>query len=140
MTIRYKQTIVPHLWFDKEAREAAEFYCSAFSGPAEDTGQDAADSAITNVTTLQGTPSGDVDFVSFELAGYQFSAISAGPVFRFNPSVSFMLNFDPIRYTGAEASRRSGAREHPDTLWERLSEVGTVLMSLDKYPFSERYG
>ena len=70
--------ITPHLWFDKEAREAVELYVSLFSG-----------SKITNVTTLTDTPSGDCDVVSFELAGQPFMAISAGPLFKFNPSVSF---------------------------------------------------
>jgi len=59
--------IVPHLWFDKEAREAAEFYVSVFPN-----------SRITNITTLHNTPSGDVDVVSFTLSGQPFMAISAG--------------------------------------------------------------
>ncbi len=75
-----KQTIVPHLWFDKEAREAAEFYTSIFK-----------DSRITNVTTLHDTPSGTVDTVSFELLGQEFMAISAGPLFTFNESISFVV-------------------------------------------------
>ena len=50
------QKIVPHLWYDKEAKEAAEFYTSIFP-----------DSKITNVTTIHDTPSGDSDIVSFEL-------------------------------------------------------------------------
>ena len=140
--MKAKQTIVPHLWFDKEAREAAEFYCSALSALAEGNGagKGLPGSAIANVTTLEGTPSGSVDHVSFDLAGHQFMAISAGPHFRLNPSVSFMLNFDPIRYSGDEAAQRSGAREDLDTLWEKLSDGGTALMPLDKYAFSERYG
>ena len=73
--------IVPHLWFDKEAREAAEFYASIFPN-----------SKITNVTTLQDTPSGDVDVVSFELSGQPFMAISAGPLFKFNESISFVVD------------------------------------------------
>ena len=56
-----------HLWFDKEAKEAAEFYCSVFP-----------DSKVTNVTTLHDTPSGDCDVVSFELSGQPFMALSAG--------------------------------------------------------------
>lgn len=116
------QKIIPHLWFDTEAKEAAEFYVSAF-------GQD---SAVTHVTTLHNTPSGDCDIVSFRLAGYEFMAISAGPIFTFNPSASFMVNFDP--------SRDAQAREHLDALWARLSEGGEALMPLDKYPFSDRYG
>jgi predicted 3-demethylubiquinone-9 3-methyltransferase (glyoxalase superfamily) len=115
------QKITPHLWFDKEAREAAEFYTSLFP-----------DSKVTNITTLHDTPSGDSDIVSFELAGQSFMAISAGPLFKFNPSVSFFVNFDP--------SRDKDARTNLDTLWERLSQGGTVLMPLDKYPFSERFG
>lgn len=115
------QKITPHLWFDTEAREAAEFYASLFP-----------DSTVTNVTTLHDTPSGDSDIVSFELAGQSFMAISAGPLFKFNPSVSFFVNFDP--------SRDKDARNNLDRTWERLSEGGTALMPLDKYPFSERFG
>jgi predicted 3-demethylubiquinone-9 3-methyltransferase (glyoxalase superfamily) len=113
--------ITPHLWFDKEARQAAEFYTSCFP-----------DSKITNITTLHDTPSGDSDILSFELAGQPFMAISAGPLFKFNPSVSFTVNFDP--------SRDKNARGNLDALWEKLSPGGTVLMPLDKYPFSEHFG
>jgi predicted 3-demethylubiquinone-9 3-methyltransferase (glyoxalase superfamily) len=116
-----KQKIVPHLWFDKVAREAAEFYCSVFPG-----------SGITNVTTLHDTPSGDTDIVSFEIMGYMFQAISAGPLFKFNPSVSFMINFDPSQVTDA--------RKQIDEVWEKLIDGGSVLMPIDEYPFSERYG
>lgn len=72
--------IVPHLWFDKEAVEAARFYCSVFP-----------DSEILNITTLRDTPSGDCDVVSFQLAGQPFMAISAGPLFQFNEAVSLMI-------------------------------------------------
>lgn len=113
--------ITPHLWFDKEAREAAEFYTACFPN-----------SKITSVTTLHDTPSGDADIVSFELADQPFMAISAGPLFKFNPSVSFFVNFDP--------SRDKNARGNLDVLWEKLSQGGMALMPLDKYPFSEHYG
>ena len=115
------QKIVPHLWFDKEAKAAAEFYTSLFP-----------DSRVTQVNTLHDTPSGDADTVSFELAGQKFMAISAGPIFKLNPSISFFVNFDP--------SKDANAREKLDTLWAKLSEGGTALMELDKYPFSEHYG
>lgn len=116
-----KQKIVPHLWYDKEAKEAAEFYASIFP-----------ESKITNVTTIRNTPSGDSDMVSFELWGEKFMAISAGPFFKINPSISFIVNFDP--------SREKDAREKINEVWDKLSEGGTVLMPLDQYPFSERYG
>jgi predicted 3-demethylubiquinone-9 3-methyltransferase (glyoxalase superfamily) len=107
--------ITPHLWFDKQAREAAEFYVSLFP-----------DSKLSNVTTLSNTPSGDCDVVSFELAGQPFIAISAGPLFKFNPSVSFHI--------------KCGTKDEVDAIWERLAPGGKVLMPLDTYPFSERFG
>src|SRR3954468_8183070 len=110
------QKIVPHFWYDKEAKEAAEFYTSIFP-----------DSKIINVTTIHDTPSGDSDIVSFELWGQRFQAISAGPIFKFNPSISFFVNFDP--------SREKDAREKIDEVWNKLFEGGTALMPLDKYPF-----
>lgn len=117
------QRITPHLWFDKEAEEAARFYTSLFSN-----------SRITNITTIHGvpTPTGDCGIVSFELKGQPFMAINAGPLFKFNPSISFFVNFDP--------SRDLNARKNLDVLWEKLAQVGTALMPLDTYPFSEHYG
>ncbi len=109
------QKITPHLWFDKEAREAAELYASVIP-----------ESKVTNVTTLSGTPSGDCDIVSFELGGEPFRAISAGPLFRFNPSISFHIKCATV--------------EQVDAIWERLSPGGKVFMPLDWYPFSERFG
>jgi predicted 3-demethylubiquinone-9 3-methyltransferase (glyoxalase superfamily) len=116
------QKIVPHLWYDKEAKIAAEFYVSVFGD----------DSKVKNVSTITGTPSGDCDIVSFHLRGHEFMAISAGPYFKFTPAISFMVNFDP--------SKNANARAEIDALWAKLSEGGSPLMPLDKYPFSERYG
>lgn len=113
--------ITPHLWFDKEANEAAEFYVSLFPN-----------SKVTHASTLHDTPSGDCDIVSFTLADQPFMAISAGPLFKFNPSISFFLNFDP--------SKDKDARKSLDALWAKLSSGGKALMPLDKYPFSQRYG
>jgi predicted 3-demethylubiquinone-9 3-methyltransferase (glyoxalase superfamily) len=96
MVTRIKQKIVPHLWFDKEAKEAAHFYCSVFP-----------DSKITNITTLHDTPAGDCDVVSFTLTGQSFIAISAGPLFKFNESISFIVYCD--------------TQEEIDYYWERLS-------------------
>ena len=96
--VTIKQKIVPHLWYDKEAKEAAEFYVSIFS-----------DSKITNITTLRDTPSGDTDIVSFELAGQPFMAISAGPFFKFNESISFMVYCE--------------TQDEIDNYWEKLSAV-----------------
>lgn len=109
------EKITPHLWFDTQAVEAAEFYCSIFSN-----------SRISNVNTIRATPSGDTDIVSFELFGQPFMSISAGPLFKFTPAVSFLVSCK--------------STEEVDELWSKLSEGGTSLMPLDSYPFSERYG
>jgi predicted 3-demethylubiquinone-9 3-methyltransferase (glyoxalase superfamily) len=118
---RIGQKVVPHLWFDKEAKEAAGFYVSIFPN-----------SKMMGVTTIQDTPSGDSDMVTFELWGQQFMAISAGPYYKLNPSISFIVNFDP--------SREKDASEKINEVWNKLSEGGNVLMPLGQYPFSERYG
>lgn len=107
--------IRPHLWFDKEARMAAEFYVGVFP-----------DSAVTSATALSDTPSGDVDSVTFELAGQPFMAISAGPYFTINPSVSFTVH--------------CATAEEVDAVWAMLIDGGQALMPLDAYPFSARFG
>lgn len=94
--MKLQSKIVPHLWFDKEAREAAQFYCSVFP-----------DSKVEHVTTLTDTPSGDCDVVYFTLAGQPFMAISAGPLFKFNESISFMIHCD--------------SQEEIDYFWGKLS-------------------
>ena len=110
------QKIVPHLWFDTQAKEAADFYVSAFGDGSK----------ITGTTTLHDTPSGDVDSVTFQLLGYSFMAISAGPMFTLNPSISFFVQIEPA--------------DEVDRLWNELIEGGQVMMPLDNYPWSERYG
>ncbi len=115
------KTIIPHLWFDKEAKDAAAFYVSVFPR-----------SAVRNILTIHDSPSGDCDIVSFDVWGHPFMAMSAGPLFKINPSISFMVNFDPAQDVEAET--------RIDRVWAELSESGKILMPLDAYPFSKRYG
>ena len=109
------QKITSHLWFDKEAMEAAGLYTSVFK-----------DSRVKNTTTLRNTPSGSVDIATIELSGQGFTLISAGPLFKFNPSVSFLI--------------ACTTKNEVDAFWEKLSKDGMVLMELGEYPFSQRYG
>lgn len=116
------QKIVPSLWFDKEAEEAARFYTSLFSNSEileisryPEAGQE-----------IHGQTPDSVMTVDFALGGYRFIALNGGPLFNFNPSISFFAN--------------RASEEEVNRLWGQLSEGGSVLMELAKYPFSERYG
>jgi predicted 3-demethylubiquinone-9 3-methyltransferase (glyoxalase superfamily) len=109
------QKIVPHLWYDKEAKEAAQFYVSLFE-----------QSKLVYTKVIKNPPPyGDAELVSFALAGQQFMAISAGPYFKFNSSISLMV--------------ACATSEEVDRMWEVLSAGGTELMPLGEYPFSKRY-
>ena len=75
--------IVPHLWFDTRALEAAEFYVSVFP-----------DSRIVDVQRYGawgGEREGTVVTVDFELDGTRFTGINGGPEFTFDEAVSFMV-------------------------------------------------
>jgi predicted 3-demethylubiquinone-9 3-methyltransferase (glyoxalase superfamily) len=109
------QKITPFLWFDKEAGEAAKLYTSIFR-----------DSKIKRATTLHDTPSGTVEIVTIGLFGQEFTLMSAGPLFKFTPAVSFLVGCN--------------SKEEVDALWKKLSKNGTALMELGEYPFSEKYG
>lgn len=107
--------ISTHLWFDKEAKDAAALYTSLFPN-----------SCIKQTTVLEGTPSGTVDLLVIDLAGQEFTLISAGPYFKFTNGVSFLVVCE--------------TKEEVDALWKKLSEGGVAQMELGSYPFSERYG
>src|SRR6266404_3030773 len=106
------QRITAHLWFDKDAKEAAGLYTSIFKN-----------SQIKNTAILNNTPSGAVDLLTIELMGQEFRLINAGPLFKFTPAVSFLVACE--------------TKDEVDALWSELSKGGSVLMELGGYPFSE---
>lgn len=79
--------IFPHLWYAKEAEEAARFYASIFPN-----------SRVDHVTELQSEspsgPPGSVRVVDFTLFGQRFQAISAGPHHEFNDAISMVVLCD----------------------------------------------
>ncbi|HET9238272.1 MAG TPA: VOC family protein [Oligoflexus sp.] len=107
--------IIPHIWFETQARDAASWYTGIFK-----------DSRILFETSLAGTPSGTVQVISLQLMGQEFQFLNAGPLFDRNPSFSYMIACS----TAAEV----------DHLWKKLIVGGQALMPLDTYPFSERFG
>lgn len=122
------QKIVPNLWFDRNAEEAIDFYTSTFP-----------DSRIVEtmrypdeVPDFQKDFAGQVLTIDFELFGFRFTAINAGPMFTPTPATSFFVGFD----TGRDPQ----AREHLNQLWAALADGGQILMPLGEYPFSKYYG
>jgi predicted 3-demethylubiquinone-9 3-methyltransferase (glyoxalase superfamily) len=126
------QKITPNLWFDGNAKEAVDFYVSVFPDSKIISTFNYPNSAEEGLADFQLGMAGKVLTIEFELGGLRFVAINAEPDFKFNPSISFMVNFDP--------SQDKQAREHLDELWARLIDGGEALMPLDAYPYSERYG
>ncbi|MGK0555153.1 VOC family protein [Macrococcus capreoli] len=110
------QKIVPCLWFDTEAKEAAELYTSLFPK-----------SKIMLDSKLEGTPSGEVSQLTFEIMGFKFYAMSAGPYFKKNPSISFMVSF------------KSSEIDTLKHIFDVLKQGGNVVMDLKAYPFSPLY-
>jgi len=118
-----KRRIIPNLWFDRQAEEAAKFYTSVFKNSKVGEPIHASKAGFE----IHGLPEGTIMTIEFELEGQRFVAINGGPLFKFNPSVSFLVACQ--------------TKEEVDALWEKLAAGGgAALMELGEYPFSERYG
>jgi predicted 3-demethylubiquinone-9 3-methyltransferase (glyoxalase superfamily) len=94
------------LWFDTEAEEAAKFYTSVFK-----------DGKIGKVLyygeegfEIHGKPAGSIMVVEFEINGQKFEGLNGGPKFKFNESISFVVNCK--------------TQEEIDYFWEKLSDGG----------------
>ena len=97
-----EQKIIPNLWFDTEAEEAANFYISVFKN-----------SRILNVahyTDVGPGEPGTVMTVEFDLDGHRFVGINGGPQFQFDEAVSFQISCE--------------TQDEVDYYWERLTEGG----------------
>ena len=96
------QKIVPNLWFDTEAEEAANYYTSIFK-ESEVVG-------VTRYGEAGPRPAGMVMTVTFRLQGQEFTGLNGGPDFKFNEAISLLVNCE--------------SQAEVDDLWERLSEGG----------------
>ena len=112
--VRMDQFIIPAVWCNGTAAEAAEFYAETFREG----------SVVERAPGLAATVS---------IHGFRLSLIDGGNQYAPNPSISCILNFDPLLFGGEEL-----ARTYLDELYERLS-AGGVLAELGEYPFSPRY-
>lgn len=96
------QKITPFLWFDDNAEEAMKFYVSVF--------KDAKVLDVTRYTDIGPGPEGSVMTAVFQLFGQTFIALNGGPQFKFNESVSFVVNCE--------------TQEEVDYYWESLLRDG----------------
>ncbi|HWM57609.1 MAG TPA: VOC family protein [Pseudonocardia sp.] len=96
------QPLIPNLWFDGDAEDAATFYCSLFD--------DSRIVAVARYGPNTPGPEGSVMSVEFELLGRRFVGINGGPQFPFTEAVSFEVRCD--------------TQEEIDRLWAALVEGG----------------
>ncbi len=96
------QKITPFLWFDTQAEEAVNFYTSVFKNARKGK-------MLRNVEGGPG-PAGSVLTASFELEGLEFTALNAGPHFKFNEAISFVVDCKD--------------QDEVDYFWDKLSEGG----------------
>jgi predicted 3-demethylubiquinone-9 3-methyltransferase (glyoxalase superfamily) len=120
------QKIIPNLWFNGNAEEATGFYASVFPDARILTASHYPESREEGLADFQLDMAGKILTVDFEIAGFLFTAINAGPEFTPNPSISTFITLD--------------SKQEIDELWGKLATGGKVLMELMKYPFSEYYG
>jgi predicted 3-demethylubiquinone-9 3-methyltransferase (glyoxalase superfamily) len=113
-------TLTPHLMFTGQAEEAIRLYTAVF----ENSGIDELD----RYSAGEPGPEGGVKFARFHVCGQSLTCIDSPPVhaFTFTPSISLMVTLN----SAAEV----------DDAFTHLAEAGTVLMPLDAYPFSPRFG
>lgn len=96
------QKIIPFLWFDDKAEEAVNLYTSIIKNSKI--------KEISRYGEAGPGPAGSVMVINFELDGQEFQALNGGPVFKFNESVSFVINCE--------------TQEEVDYLWDRLTADG----------------
>lgn len=98
--------ITPNLWFDTQAEEAAEFYTSIFPNSKVDRIARYPEAG----EEIHKMPAGSIMTVDFELDGQSFTALNAGPVFKFNEAISLVVHCDN--------------QQEVDEFWEKLGEGG----------------
>ncbi len=109
-------------WFNGQAEEAAKFYASLFKNS-----KIGKTSYYTEaVAEVSGQKKGSVMTVDFEIEGFQFEALNGGPQFKMTPAISFFVNCE--------------TEKEVDTLWGKLTKGGQIMMELDKYEWSKKYG
>lgn len=126
------QKIIPNIWSNGKAKEAAEFYTATFPDSKIVATSYYPKTAQEGLADFQLDLAGKELTVDFEVAGFRFSLINADDTFAPNSSISFMVYFDP--------AKEGQSKEDLSELYEKLINGGEAIMKLDAYDFSEWYG
>lgn len=127
------QRIVPNIWCNGNAEEAGEYYARTFENASFEVESRYPE---TGLLDFQQPLAGQPLTVALTIAGYRFTLVNAGNEFHPNPSLSFMLNVDPLLFDSDELLARASLEK----MWHGLVDGGRVLMPLGEYPFSALYG
>lgn len=133
------QRIVPNIWCVGTAAEAGAFYAAALPHTSFEI---ESRYPMSGLLDFQEPFAGEPLTVAVDVWGTRLVLINAGGEFRPNPSLSLMLNFDPLFFAdaGDDAAQAAAARAALERSWAALSAGGRVLMPLAEYPFSPCYG
>ncbi len=139
-----KQKITPFLWFDNQAEEAAEFYTSVFKRSGIDSQSVYEEEAASKV----GQPKGSVMVVDFEIAGQKFIALNGGPKYKFNESISFVIDckdqievdyyWSRLTADGGEESKCGWLKDKFGVSWQVVPTVLSELIAGNDREGSQR--
>ncbi|HTK33398.1 MAG TPA: VOC family protein [Candidatus Paceibacterota bacterium] len=122
------QKITPFLWFDKKMKEITDYYISIFPG-----------AKVTSKGELSDTPSGEVEMATLEIFGQELSMMTAGPMFKFNEAVSFVINckdqaeidyyWDKLTANGGQESMCGWCKDKYGLSWQVVPDTMSEMMS-----------
>lgn len=126
------QKITPFIWFEKGAKEAADFYVKVFGKRSK----------VKDVSTITDTPSGTVEVITVDLAGQEFTLMAAGPFRKINEAISFVVNCETQKEVdhfwnalsrGGEKGECGWLKDRYGVSWQVVPTILTELMA-DKDP------
>ncbi len=120
--------LTPFLWFDKNMKEIIEYYTAIFPG-----------TTVSNRDSLSDTPSGTVELSTVTILGQELQFMTAGPVFTFNESVSFVVDcedqeevdyyWNALTANGGQESQCGWLKDKYGLSWQIVPKQLGILMS-----------
>ena len=120
--------ITPFLWFDKNLKEILDFYVSVFP-----------DAKVRGNGNLSDTPSGEVEMATIEIFGQELSLMTAGPMFKFNEAISFVITcedqaeidyyWNALTSNGGQESQCGWCKDKYGLSWQIVPSVMSTMMA-----------